>query len=458
MYNTYKIIKRNLTVKVSKVKPPILIALIFTTIILLGSLLLTLPISSQNRESTTFLDCLFTATSATCVTGLVVVDTSLHWSYVGQVVILSLIQIGGLGFMTLSSLFLFIFKGRISLQERVLIKESLNQNNMANYRQFIRYIVRYTLFIEGCGALVLGLRFIPDFGWARGIYYAVFHSVSAFCNAGFDLLGKHSSPFSSLNMYAASPLVVFTLSILVILGGIGFSIIIFLFQYKSWKEWSDGAKIATKVTISLLILGTLLLFITEYQYSLASFDLNEKFLLSFFQSMTTRTAGFSSMDLTQLREGTVLLMIVLMFIGASPASTGGGLKTTTFYILLASCKAFLRQEKDIHVQKRRIDEYSVRKAMTLFIISIALAFVGTYLISLTQRDFSLLESAFEVISALATVGLSLEGSSHLNLIGKLIIIIFMFIGRVGSLTFFSMLTSEKNANKIRYPKAEIMFG
>lgn len=444
-----------------RIKPAGMMVLGFGSVILIGALLLMMPFATNSGTSTNFVDCLFTATSAVCVTGLVVVDTSLHWSIFGKTVIILLIQIGGLGFMSLSAAIAIIFRKKINLRQRVLIKEALNQNQLSGSVRLIINVMKYTFIIEFIGSLILATVFIPQLGIIKGIGYSIFHSISAFCNAGFDLMGRTSGEYSSLVYYYNNPIVVFTISSLIILGGIGFGVIICVLSKRKFRSFDLSSKLAIITTIALIIIGTALIFFGEYNNAgtIGNMNIWDKFQVSYFQSVTTRTAGFGTIDFSKLRESTLFVMIILMFIGASPASTGGGVKTTTLAVIFLAVRAFIKNQDEISVFKKRINKYIFRKALGVFIVAITTVIIGTYLINVTQGSkFNLLSSAFEVSSAFATVGLSVAGTPNLNLFGKVLIIMLMFAGRVGSLTVFAMFMHDPEPNNIRYPEANILVG
>ncbi|MBQ6630675.1 MAG: Trk family potassium uptake protein [Romboutsia sp.] len=434
----------------------------FALVILIGAILLNMPISTKTGESIGFLDALFTSTSAVCVTGLVAVDTSTYWSFFGQLIIITLIQIGGLGFMTVTTLFALIIKKRINLRERLLIQESLNQIDLSGLVKLTRYILLTTFLIEGTGALILSTVFIPQFGLYKGIWYSVFHGISAFCNAGFDLMGVVSGPFSSLTSYVNNFTITITISLLIILGGIGYPVILDVIKNKKLSKLNLHSKIVIFSTVTLILFGMVFIFVLEFNnpQTLGNLSFGGKILASFFQSVTLRTAGFNTIDLGLMKECSIFLMIILMFIGASPASTGGGIKTTIIATLVLTVKSFIFQKQDIEIYERRISELTVKKSLGVFFIALTVVVTGTLIISITDPDFSILEVGFEVVSAVATVGLSIGGSPNLSILGKIFIIMFMFIGRVGSLTIFMALTSrgvKKNA-PIRYPEGKIIVG
>ena len=446
----------------SKLNPSQMMVVGFAAVILIGAILLSLPIATQTGERTSFLDSLFTATSAVCVTGLVVVDTATHWNFFGQIVIIILIQIGGLGFMTITTLFSLIVKKRINLKERLLIQESLNQIDLSGLVKLTRYILLMTFVIEGIGALILSTVFIPQFGFIRGSWYSIFHAISAFCNAGFDLMGNVTGPYSSLMYYVNNTTITLAISALIILGGLGFPVILDIVKNKKISKLNMHSKIVLISTSILIVVGMLFILIVEYKNvgTLGNLSLKGKILASLFQSVTIRTAGFATIDLTILHQATLFIMMIFMFVGASPASTGGGVKTTTIAVLILTVKSFLLGKEDIEVFGRRITSSTVRKSVGIFFVGVLAVLTGILLIVLIEPEFDLLEASFEVVSALATVGLSIGGSSNLTSIGKLLIVIYMFMGRVGLLTIFLALVAKNTVNKqqIRYPEGRIIVG
>ncbi len=447
---------------ISQIGPPKMMILGFATVIIIGAIFLSLPISSASGEFTNFLDCLFTATSAVCVTGLTVVDTSIYWSTFGKVIIIILIQIGGLGFMTLSTSMAFILRKKINLRQRVLIKEQFNETQLSGIVLLVKKVLIITFLIEGIGAIILSTVFIPQFGIIKGIGFSLFHSISAFCNAGFDLMGKTSGEFSSIIDYYNNPIIVFTISTLIIVGGLGFGVIISIAKPKlKFAQYTIGSKIAIITTIILIILGTFFIFAGEFTNpaSIQNLSFWDKLQVSYFQSVTTRTAGFATIDLTTFRESTILIMILLMFIGASPGSTGGGIKTTTFAVLLMTLKSLFKNEKEITVFRRRIELFIAKKATGIFFIAVGIISTATYLLMITQYGhYSLTECLFESVSAFATVGLSIAGTPNFNAAGRIIIMFLMFAGRIGTLTLFSFLVHTTKTKPIRYPKGKITVG
>ena len=454
-------LKRLLSV-INSIKPAQVMVIGFGALILLGGFMLNLPIASKNGESIGFLNALFTSTSAVCVTGLVVVDTGTYWSEFGQFIIITLIQTGGLGFMTIATMFSLLTRKKINLRERLLIKESLNQGDLSGLVKLTRYIIMMTFVIEGIGALLLSIVYIPKLGLLRGIWYSIFHSISAFCNAGFDLMGSISGEYSSLTYFVDNSLINFAICGLIILGGIGFPVLLDIINNKKYSKLNVHSKIVINTSAILIAIGVFFIFIAEFNNSntLGSLNMKEKLLSSIFQSVTLRTAGYNTIDLSLLGESTLFLMVILMLIGASPASTGGGLKTTTIATLFLTVKSFILGKEDIEVYQRRISDATVKKSLGIFFIGVFIVLFGTLMLTIVNPEFTLLESVFEVISAYATVGLSIGGTPSLTALGKVIIIMLMFLGRVGSLTIFVALLSKSTRakSKIRYAEGKIIVG
>lgn len=435
----------------------------FAFIILVGAFLLNLPIASKNGESVGVINALFTATSAVCVTGLIAVDTATHWTTFGHIVIITLIQIGGLGFMTIATLFALIAKKKINLKERLLIQESLNQFDLSGLVKLTRHVLMITFIIEGIGALMLATQFIPELGFGKGVWYGIFHSISAFCNAGFDLMGSVSGPYTSLTLYVNNFTVSATVCSLILLGGLGFPVILDIIKVQKFKKLAIHSKVVLVTTAIVTALSVIVIFIVEFNNpdTMGSFSFGNKILASIFQSITARTAGFNTIDLALMHQGGIFVIIMLMFIGASPASTGGGIKTTTIATVALYVKSSILGKEDVEVYGRRLDMSIIKKSMGIFFIAISMISLGTLLISITEPQFSLVDAWFEVMSALTTAGLSIGGSPSLSIVGKILIMCYMFIGRVGSLTIFVALTAKtakaKNTH-IRYPEGKILVG
>jgi trk system potassium uptake protein TrkH len=440
--------------------PPQILAMGFAIIIILGSFLLTLPIASEKHIATSFLDAFFTATSATCVTGLVVVDTGTHWSTFGEIVIISLIQIGGLGFMTMGTLVTLAFRRRISLKERLILQEALNQTSMEGIIRLIRKVLLYALVIEAIGAILLSIRFSFDMPIGQAIYYGIWHGISMFNNAGFDLFGPITGPFSSFTAYVSDPLVNIVVTSLIILGGIGFIVIADVLGYsRDRRKLLLHTKVVLSMTAALIVIGTLVIFVFEFTnpLTLKPLDWAGKILSSYFQAVAPRTAGPNTIDLLALRQATQFFIIILMFIGASPGSTGGGIKTTTFAILIGAIIAMLRGKDDIVLFRYRLAKDRIYKAITLTIFAMFLVVFVTMVLSTTE-DAEFLRILFEVTSAFGTVGLSMGLTPELTMIGKFLISVMMFVGRLGPITLAYALTPKQEKELYKYPEGKITIG
>lgn len=438
--------------------PTRLVVLSFGLIILTGALLLTLPIASRDGQSAGFLTALFTATSATCVTGLILVDTWLHWTLFGQIVILLMIQLGGLGFMTVITLFLLAMHRRVSLSQRLLMVSTFNLNDMDGVVRVVRKALHGTLLFEGVGAVILSVCFIPRFGLS-GIWRGMFHAVSAFCNAGFDLMGI-DGPFSSLTGYSSHPVVLMTIMALVIIGGLGFFIWGDLQQAGRWSGFSLYTKMVVVGTVVLILAGTAAVLAAEWSNpaTLGSMSVWEKVLNALFQSVTLRTAGFNSMDQGAMVPVTKLVSVLLMLIGGCSGSTAGGVKVGTVCILLLAVRAGLTSREEVTLHGRSIPPRRVFDAMTLVFVVGALFVAGMVTISVVD-DVPLLDAAFETASAIGTVGVTTGITSRLSVSSRLIVIGLMFLGRVGILSFsVAFLTQSHRAPKIKYPAFNIMVG
>lgn len=441
--------------------PAQIMVLGFLELIFLGSLLLSLPAATTGSVDVSYLDALFTATSAVCVTGLVVVDTGTAFSAFGQGVILTLIQIGGLGFMTLSTTLFLMAGKKIGLRDRLLIREAFSQYDLSGLVKLVRQVVKTTLFCEGIGALLLTVGFLAFMPFRNALYYGIFHAISAFCNAGFDLFGKVSGPFSSLTAYAGEW---FTLVIafLIIIGGLGFPVLVDLGKRLSGKKLSLHSKMGLLATATLLVCGFFAFFSLEHNNpgTLGEKPLSAQIVSTFFQTVTPRTAGFNSLPLTALSDPTVFLLIILMFIGASPSSTGGGIKTTTFFTLILAVWAMIRGKRDVELFERRLPTDVILKAFTIAFISSALVGVVTFCLSCLEPEFSFLALFFEATSAFSTAGLSQGVTPNLTSpFSKMLLIGTMFAGRVGLFTIVVALTHQWQTNiAIRYSEERIIIG
>ncbi|MBC8535210.1 TrkH family potassium uptake protein [Feifania hominis] len=432
----------------------------FALVILLGALLLTLPISSRSGQWTNPLDALFTATSATCVTGLIVVDTYLHWSVFGQIVILLLIQTGGLGFMTLATMFSFFFRRTISLSERLTMMQSLGVDEMAGVVRLTKHILVGTLIFEGTGAVILSIRFASDFGWKDGIFKGIFHSISAFCNAGFDLMGQRSA-FSSLTAYSGDIVVNVVIMLLIIIGGLGFIVWEDVYHQRSFKKLRVYSKLVLVFTAVLVVGGALLLAVFEWNNPaiMDSLDGKGKGLAFLFQSVTTRTAGFNTIEQSAMTSPSVLLSMILMFIGGSSGSTAGGVKTVTMGVVLLAVFYVARGRRNIEVLGRRVSYDDVLRAVAVVVIAIVLVVTSIFVISMVE-PFSLRDIAYECVSAFATVGISMGITPQLTALSKLILIFLMFAGRLGilTITFTIAMKLAKRRDDVRYPETKLMIG
>ena len=434
------------------------IALGFLLIIAAGTILLMLPIASRDGESVGFLNALFTATSSTCVTGLVVVDTYTTWTLFGQMIIILLIQIGGLGFISIGVFFSIFLKRRIGLKERNLIQESVNTLQIGGAVRLVQKIVCYSIVIEGTGALLLMIRFIPQFGWLKGIWYGVFHSISAFCNAGFDLMGQFE-PYGSLTMYYDDVLINLVIMALIIVGGIGFIVWDDISAHK-WKmnKYMLHTKIVLVMTLALIIGGSLCFYLFERENLLAGMDWKGQALASIFGAVTPRTAGFNTVDTGAYTEGTRLLTVLLMFIGGSPGSTAGGVKTTTMMVILLYIWSNLRNKKGLNIFGRRLDEDSIKKASTVFFINLLLAAASSLLMSGLEQAMPMSDVFMEVFSAIGTVGISTGITRDVTLASKCLLILLMYSGRIGSMSFALFFTEKKHNAPVKLPIERITIG
>lgn len=426
----------------------------FVALILVGTFLLMLPIASNSGNSLSFINALFTATSAVCVTGLIVVDTGQYFSVFGQMVIIVLIQIGGFGIMTLTTIFAVIMGKKIQLKDRLLLQESLNVLTVGGIVSLIKLLVKTTLVIEFIGGVILSLRLYPDFG-ARGIYLGFWHSVSAFCNAGFDIFGG-----TNIFHYNHDFIFCMAIALLIIIGGIGYGVTVELVYKRRWNLFSLQTKVVLVTTAILLALGTVVFLILEWKNgsTLGDWDFAHKILGSFFLSTTARTAGYTLMNTGDLTEASMFFMIILMFLGASPGSTGGGIKTTTFAIIFASVTSILRGRNETVLFNRRIEHDLIIKSLAIFYVAAAIAVLATLNLCLTE-SFSFIRILFEVVSALATVGLSTGITPDLTDYGKFVLIVVMLIGRVGVLTFLMAITMRNTKKpQIGYPSERISVG
>lgn len=429
----------------------------FALLILLGAFLLMLPVSSVSGEWTPFTNALFTSTSATCVTGLIVYDTFSHWSLFGQITIISLIQIGGLGFMTVITMFSFLLKRRIGLRERRLLMESSGSLELKGVIRMIRKILFGTFLSETVGAVLLSLRFIPKMGFLRGAYYAVFHSVSAFCNAGFDLMGRYE-PFSSLTLFYDDIIVNLTVCGLIIIGGVGFIVWNDIFNFRTkLSKYSLHSKIVLVTTAALLLTGTVLFYVFERDGVLADMPEYKRWIVSFFQSVTLRTAGFNTADFSAISRSTDVIFCILMFVGGSPGSTAGGVKTTTFAVLVLSAVTSARRSNSITVFKKRLEDKTARQASAVVVVYV-LTLSAAIMLMCAVEPFSLASIVFEAVSAMGTVGVTMGITPELSAVSKYTVILLMYAGRIGGLTLMLTLAEKRKQVAVKRPAEQVLIG
>jgi trk system potassium uptake protein TrkH len=448
-------------------KPTQILVLGFLLLIFVGAMLLNLPIAATNNKSIGFIDALFTSTSAVCVTGLVVVNTLEYWSMFGKVVILILIQIGGLGFMTFATTFFILMGRKIRLKERLIIQEALNQYTLSGMVRLTKNVLLGTLLIEGIGALLLSIRFVPKDG-PYGIFKAIFHSVSAFCNAGFDIIGD-----SSLSPFVGDIIINVTIMLLIILGGLGFTVWIDILRVmkekfnnklglkRTFRKFTLHTKIVIVLTTSLIIIGFIFFFIMETTNpnTLGQLSMKNKILGSLFQAITPRTAGFNTIPLAEMTHGSKFMTIILMFIGGSPAGTAGGIKTVTMGVIILTVISGVRGKEKTEAFNRTIPEVIIKRALAVIMIGISVVILVTMILSVTEVG-SFMDIFFEAVSAFATVGLTLGITGSLTTIGKIVICITMFIGRLGPVTMAVAISLKGTKSKaaITKPEEKVMVG
>lgn len=440
-----------------------IIMLSFLAVIFIGSLILTLPISTVEGSRVSYSDALFTATTATCVTGLVTLPTVTTWSFFGQVVILCLIQLGGLGVVTVVSGFMIALHKKIGITDRLLLQDAFNLNTLSGLVKFVKKVIMGTILVEGIGALLYMTVFVPEFG-VRGIWISIFNSVSAFCNAGIDIIAENS-----LCNYAHNPMINFTTCMLIIVGGIGYIVWWDLIRVLSlikkqglqcFKRLTMHSKIAIWMTVFLILSGTVAFFVLEYNNPLTIGEetLFNKLQISFFQSVTTRTAGFATVPQENLTNASAMVSMIFMFVGGSPVGTAGGVKTVTIAVLLITASSMIKNKNEITVFNRSIHQKAVKKAITVFSMSFTIMMVSSILLALVT-DAPLVDILYETVSATATVGLTRNLTATLNIWGKLIIIVTMYLGRVGPISLALVLNTKKEKwNTVKTPYEEISVG
>lgn len=432
--------------------PPMVLSLGFAILITTGGLLLSLPFFTKSGQATPLVDSLFVAASASCVTGLTPVNTFEHWNTYGHILIIILIQIGGLGVMSLASIIPLILGKKIGMKSRQILKEQLNVESLEGMIVLFKYVLAFTFGTEVLGAILLSIKFVPLYGAGKGVWYAVFHSISAFCNAGFDILGDSIFPFRD------DLLINLTLCALVIVGGLGFVVTSELFRRRSFKKLSTHSKLVLMVTAILLVLGTVMFLFLENEDGVLQYEtLKGSILESFFQSVVARTAGFYSVDLSKIKDSTALMLMGLMFVGGSPGSTAGGIKTTTLGVLVLSTHAVVRGESEPVVFGRHIGTETVRKALAIFLVSIVIILSVSFMLTITESA-PLVDILYETVSALATVGASKGITPHLTDAGKNLITLCMYLGRIGPMTMAFAFGMKAKKSLIRYPESFISIG
>ncbi len=433
------------------------IALNFLVIILAGACLLTLPVSSKSGQWTDFTTALFTATSASCVTGLVLVDTFNHWSVFGQILILVMIQIGGLGTIAMRILLATFLRRNITLKARNLLQESINSLQIGGIVRLIRQALKGTLLFEGAGAFAMSFYFVPRLGWQRGIYYSIFHAISAFCNAGFDLMG-YQGEYVSFVSAVDDPLVNITIMALIILGGLGFIVWMDVWKQKfHFRKYQFHTKLVLTTTAVLVFGGAVIFYLLEKDASMAGLTGEGQVYASLFASVTARTAGFNTVDTALMSEGGKLFNVMLMFIGGSPGSTAGGIKTTSIAVIFFYMLAYLRGKQGAEVFGRRISDETVRKAVTVFVLNLFLTLTAILIINGVER-LPLVDLMFEAFSAIGTVGMTTGLTRELGTVGRILIMILMFLGRVGSMSFAFSFYERKPVPKVQLPEVEVPVG
>lgn len=432
--------------------PPLVLSLGFAILISVGGILLSLPFFTNSGQATDLIDSFFVAASASCVTGLTPVNTLEHWNTYGHVLLIILIQIGGLGVMSLASIIPLILGKKIGMKSRQILKEQLNVESLEGMIVLFKYVLIFSFGTEILGAILLSIRFVPLYGLGQGLWISIFHSISAFCNAGFDILGDSIYPLRD------DVLVNFTLSFLIIVGGLGFVVTSELFRRRSFKNISTHSKLVLMITAILLTLGTVLFYFLESRGGvLQGESLKGSILESFFQSVVARTAGFYSVDLSKIKDSTAIMLMGLMFVGGSPGSTAGGIKTTTLGVLVLSTAAVIRGENEPVVFGRHIGTDIIRKALAIFLVSFGIVLSVSFILTITENA-GLVDIMYETVSALATVGASKGLTADLSRVGKILITICMYLGRLGPMTMAFAFGMKVKKSPIRYPESFISIG
>jgi len=446
--------------KKKNLSPFKILAIGFATVILTGGILLSLPISSVSGQYTSLLDTIFTATSAVCVTGLVVLDTGTYWSVFGQWIILILIQIGGLGFMALSTIFALLLGKRISLRERLVMQEAYNTFSLQGVISHVRYMLFFTLAVQGGAALILMTQFIPLYGIGTGIYYGIFHAISAFNNAGFDLLGN----FTSVTVLNTNKVVLMTLGTLINIGGLGYlvwrEIISSIRSKKKLKNFSLHSKVVLTISLTLVLFGSLIFLIFEWNNpaTMQGMRFSDKIVNSYFSATTPRTAGFNSISNSEMSPAGKLLTMAYMFIGGSPGSTAGGVKTTTLGIVIFTLISVLKGREDVEVYHKKLSQSTVYRAVAVFLLGISIVVMGVMVLSIAEVGATFEVILYEVLSAFGTVGLSQGITPSLTAVSKVTLTLIMYMGRVGPLTVMLALAGKQSKANVKYPEGKLLIG
>ena len=443
-------------IKKTKFNAVQVLAIGFALVILFGGIILSLPISSVHGKYTNLLDSIFTSTSAVCVTGLVTIDTGTHWNVFGKIVIMLLIETGGLGFMSITIFIAILLGKKITLKDRLIMQEAMNTFNIQGLVKMVKYVLFFTLSVQVSGAILLATQFVPQFGWKTGIFFGIFHSVSAFCNAGFDLFGN----YASLVNYSSNAVVLLTIGGLIIIGGLGFTVSLEILNYRKTRRLSTHSKIVICITLILIIFGAIFIFLVEYKNpeTLANMNFRDKILNAFFASVTPRTAGFNSISTDGMTMAGKLMTIILMFIGGASGSTAGGLKVTTFGVLVFTLISVMKGREDTEAFGRKFSKETVYKAFTLLSIAMMLVITVTTILTITEPDKLFINLLYEATSAFGTVGLTAGVTQSIGSISKVVLIITMYLGRVGALTVILAVINKKKKSGIKYPEAKILIG
>lgn len=446
--------------KKKNLSPFKILAIGFATVILTGGILLSLPISSATGQFTSLLDTIFTATSAVCVTGLVVLDTGTYWSVFGQWIILILIEIGGLGFMALSTIFALLLGKRISLRERLVMQEAYNTFSLQGVINHVRYMLFFTLAVQGGAALILMTQFIPLYGIGTGIYYGIFHAISAFNNAGFDLLGN----FTSVTVLNTNKVVLMTLGTLINIGGLGYlvwrEIISSIRSKKKLKNFSLHSKVVLTISLTLVLFGSLIFLIFEWNNpaTMQGMRFSDKIVNSYFSATTPRTAGFNSISNSEMSPAGKLLTMGYMFIGGSPGSTAGGVKTTTLGIVIFTLISVLKGREDVEVYHKKLSQSTVYRAVAVFLLGISIVIMGVIVLSIAEVGATFEVILYEVLSAFGTVGLTQGITPSLTAVSKVTLTLIMYMGRVGPLTVMLALAGKQSKANVKYPEGKLLIG